>query len=244
MSVRLPALILFAGVFHAAALHAAEPPAQDGRAKFQPLDPALQPALVQIKDVPGLPRVLLIGDSISIGYTLPVRALLAGHANVHRPDENGGSTAYGLERLDHWLGTGPWAVIHFNFGLHDLKYLDAKGDYVTPDKGHQVASLEEYEKNLRALVARLKRTGAKLIFATTTPIPAGTQGRVEGDERRYNEVAERVMRETGVAVDELHTYVQAHQKEIQLPHNVHFTPAGYEALAHLVAASIQTNLPR
>ncbi len=45
-----------------------------------PKNPAVRP----IKDVPGLPRVLLIGDSISIGYTLQVRELLKGKANVHR----------------------------------------------------------------------------------------------------------------------------------------------------------------
>ena len=38
-----------------------------------------------IQDNPALPRVLLIGDSISIGYTLPVRELLDGRANLHRP---------------------------------------------------------------------------------------------------------------------------------------------------------------
>ena len=45
---------------------------------------AANPAMVEIQDVPGLPRVLLIGDSISIGYTLPVRGLLQGTRK--RPD--------------------------------------------------------------------------------------------------------------------------------------------------------------
>ena len=49
-----------------------------------------------------------------------------------------------------------YSVIHFNFGLHDMKYLDEKGTYVTPDKGKQVALLPEYEANLRKIVARLK----------------------------------------------------------------------------------------
>lgn len=47
------------------------------------------PAYREIKDAPGLPRVLLIGDSISIGYTEPVRMELAGKANVHRIPTNG-----------------------------------------------------------------------------------------------------------------------------------------------------------
>ena len=110
------------------------------------MDPALLPALADVPDTPGLPRVLLIGDFISIGYTLSVGARLAGHVNVHRPGENGGSTGYGLERLDAWLGQGPWAVIYFNFGLHDLKSLNVEGNYVPPARCRQLVPLEEYEK--------------------------------------------------------------------------------------------------
>jgi acyl-CoA thioesterase-1 len=210
---------------------------------FQPLGPAFRPALAPIADRPGLPRVLLIGDSISIGYTLPVRARLAGRANVHRPPENCGPTCYGLDRLDDWLGAGPWDVIHFNFGLHDLKYLDAHDNYVTPDRGKQVATPEEYGRNLRALVTRLRRTGARLIFATTTPVPAGAQGRVEHGEEPFNAVARRVMGEMGVAIDDLHAFVVPRQAQLQLPHDVHFTSAGYEQLADTVAASLAAALP-
>jgi acyl-CoA thioesterase-1 len=199
---------------------------------------APDPVFVAVTETPGLPRVLLIGDSISMGYTLPVRARLAGKANVLRPAENCGETARGLKSLDKWLGSGHWDVIHFNFGLHDLKYLDAAGKYVPPAQGKQVASVAVYEEHLRALVARLRQTGAKLIFAATTPVPADTLGRVEHDELKYNETAERVMRELGVAVDDLHAVATADQARLQLPHNVHFTPAGYEKLADAVVASI------
>jgi acyl-CoA thioesterase-1 len=201
--------------------------------------PAPNPAYAEIPDVPGLPRVLLLGDSISIGYMVPVRERLQGQFNLHRPAENCAETANGLKNLDKWLGVGKWDVIHFNFGLHDMKYLDEKGAYVTPDKGKQVALLPEYEKNLRAIVARLKKTGAKLIFATTTPVPSQAQGRVENDELRYNEVAVRVMKELGVAVDDLHAVAKKHQTKIQLSHNVHFTDEGYGMLADAVAASIR-----
>src|SRR5262249_4795155 len=79
------------------------------------------PAFAPVKDDPALPRVLLIGDSISIGYTVPARKLLQGKANVHRIPENGGPTSNGSAKLDKWLGDGKWDVIHFNWGLHDLK---------------------------------------------------------------------------------------------------------------------------
>ncbi len=204
---------------------------------------APEASFAPVADIAGLPRVLLLGDSISMGYTLPVRARLHGKANVQRPAENCSESAKGVKRLDAWLSDGKWDVIHFNFGLHDVKYLDAAGKYVTPDKGEQVASVADYEKNLRLIVARLKQTGAKLIFATTTPVPSASSGRVEHDERRYNEAAVRVMKELGVAVDDLHAVATAQQAKIQLPHNVHFTPQGYDVLADAVVGMIGPALP-
>ena len=126
------------------------------------------PVMAPIKDDPALPRVLLIGDSISIGYTLATRKLLEGKANVHRIPTNGGPTVKGLENIDAWLGDGKWNVIHFNWGLHDLKFMD---------DGKRQVPIDEYEKNLGALVARLKKTGAKLVWAATTPYPDGVKPR-------------------------------------------------------------------
>jgi acyl-CoA thioesterase-1 len=204
---------------------------------------APSPILAEVPDDPRLPRVLLIGDSISMGYTLQVREKLAGKANVHRPAENCGDTRRGLQKLDAWLGHGHWDVIHFNFGLHDLKFLDQNGKYVAPEQGRQVATLAQYEENLSALVTRLKTTGAKLIFATTTPVPAGTLGRIERDETKYNTVALRVMKAEHVAVDDLDAFVLPLQEKIQRPKNVHFTEEGYALMADLVAKAIEAQLP-
>ncbi len=116
------------------------------------------------QDVPGLPRVLLFGDSISIGYTLPVRQLVKGMANVHRIPQNGGAPDVGLEKMKSWLGDGKWDVIHFNFGLHDAKY---------HSETNQRATREQYTANLQTLITQMQATGAKLVFATTTPVPKG-----------------------------------------------------------------------
>lgn len=100
---------------------------------------------------------------------MPVRAAFAGRANVHRPLQNCGDTARGLAMLKLWLGEGRWDVIHFNFGLHDLKYLNGKGSYTSPEEGgKQVAPPEVYRQRLRDLTVRLQATGAKLVFATAT----------------------------------------------------------------------------
>ncbi len=207
--------------------------------------PARVNPLEQIDDTPGLPRVLLIGDSISMGYTLPVRQLLAGQANVHRPAENGGPTTNGLEKLKQWLGDGQWDLIHLNFGLHDLKFIGPEGqnlaDPEDPANKRQVP-LDEYEKNLRALVLQLQATGAKLIWRNTTPVPPGARGRVVGDAAKYNEVAAGIMKEQGIQIHDMYGYVRPRMSNIMLKTNVHFTRAGYEQLAGEVATVIRKAL--
>lgn len=192
------------------------------------------PAFAPVKDDPALPRVLLIGDSISIGYTAPTRELLKGKANVHRISENGGPTINGLAKIDKWLGAGKWDVIHFNWGLHDIKM----------DTGKHQVPIDQYEANLRELVKRLKASNAKLIWASTTPVPEGkvSPPRRPGDVVAYNEVAEKIMKENGVTINDLYTFAAPRLDKIQRPVNVHFTDEGSRALAEQVAQSIQKKL--
>jgi acyl-CoA thioesterase-1 len=190
---------------------------------------AASPAFAPVKDDPALPRVLLIGDSISIGYTVPVQRALAGKANVHRPAANCGTTTKGLENLDEWLGDGHWDVIHFNWGLHDL----------------QQTPLDQYDKNLRALVTRLKKTGAVLVWCSTTPVPVMGPGRKSNEDlKAYNAAAKRIMDENGVQTDDLFAFALPHIKDLQIPANVHFTGHGYGILAEQVSASILATLKR
>jgi lysophospholipase L1-like esterase len=230
---------IFLSLLLGTGLCAQNAPPQNAQKKA-PADPSLAP----VEEVAGLPRVLLIGDSISMGYTIPVRELLKDKANVLRVLENAGDSARGIAKLDAWLGGKKWDAIHFNFGLHDLKYLDETGKYVSPDQGKQVASLTQYEANLRQIVERLKKTGAKLIWASTTPVPEGSLGRVKSDELKYNETALKVMKEYGVAIDDLHTVVTEGPADMQIPKNVHFTKDGYQILARSVAASIEMALAK
>ncbi len=195
-------------------------------------DPAFEP----VKDDPKLPRVLLIGDSISIGYTVPTRKLLAGKANVHRNPGNAADTVTGVKNIKSWLGDGKWDVIHFNFGLHDIKLGTGK---------HQVP-IDEYEKNLRDLVKAMKATNAKLIFATTTPVPAGKLNppRMNDDVIAYNKAAKKVMDENGAAINDLYAFAMPQLDKIHRPVNVHFTDAGSEALAGRVVAAIEKALQK
>lgn len=193
-------------------------------------------SLAPIQDDPRLPRVLLIGDSISMGYTLPTRARLAGKANVHRIPENGGPTKRGIEKIEAWLGEENWDVIHFNWGLHDLRLLE---------DGKQQVPLDQYEANLRELVNTLKGTGAKLIWASTTPVPPGVTGakRSDDDVLAYNAAAKRVMDKAEIEINDLYAFAAPKLAELQLPKNVHFTSEGSQALAEVVAAAIAKALP-
>ena len=205
--------------------------------------PALAPPSAAPTTVdPALPRVLLIGDSISIGYTDPVRQELAGEANVHRIPVNGGPTTRGLANLDDWLGTEKWDVIHVNWGLHDLKYMNEAGALTAVKQGEQQVPPQDYRKNLAALFDRLEKTGAALIWATTTPVPEGAKGRVADAAVAYNAIAAEALKDRDVRVNDLHAVAAADLRRLQRPKNVHFTPEGSAALAKAVAKSVRAAL--
>ena len=155
--------------------------------------------MAPIEEVKGLPHVLIIGDSISIGYTLPTRTLLKGKMNLHRIPTNGGPTTKGVTEIEKWLGKRKWDLIHFNWGLHDLKYMGKDGTNLVPkEKGGIVqVPLSEYEKNLEKLVIRMKKSATQLVWRNTTPIPPGSRARYVGDSVKYNQAAARVMKKHG-----------------------------------------------
>ncbi len=177
-----------------------------------------------VADDPKLPRVLLIGDSVSRGYTQAARKALKGKANVHRAPANCGPTATGLKKLDVWLGDGNWDLIHFNFGIHDRR-----------------TKADDYEKRLEEIVKRLKQTGAKVVWASSTPIPAdwkeGPEMKAKLEEK--NAIAAKVMERNGVEIDDLFTFITPHQSEVQNPKDVHFNGKGYDLLGKQVAEYIE-----
>ncbi|MDR1281876.1 MAG: SGNH/GDSL hydrolase family protein [Opitutaceae bacterium] len=204
-------------------------------------------ALAPVKDIPGLPRVLLIGDSISIGYTLQVRELLEGKANVHRTPFNCGPSHNGLiGTRGKWLGDGQWDVIHFNFGIWDAKIKPATGKVSTSDK--------TYVKNLSIIADQLKKTGAILIFATTTPIPdtllvAKEPGhplppdtRVFVDVAPRNQLATTALQSKGVLIDDLHAAIYPEREKHWRSGDLHFTREGSTILAKAVAQSMEAAL--
>lgn len=179
-----------------------------------------------VQDAPNLPRVLLIGDSVSRGYTQAVRKALAGRANVHRAPANCGPTASGLKNIDVWLGDGKWDLIHFNFGIHDRN---------TP--------IAEYKARLTTLVERMKKTGAKLLWASSTPCPDTPDGKYKSAPIiEHNTAAAEVMKKLGVPTDDLFTAITPHLTTMQNPNDVHFNARGYDFLGETVAKAIMAAL--
>ena len=194
-----------------------------------------------------LPKVLIIGDSISMGYTRPVVELLKGKADVSRNPGNAQWSGYGLSKIDAWLGDTDWDVIHFNWGLWDMYGWEHKDEDRSP---------KAYEAILEKIVKRLKQTDATLIWATTTPAcpePEVTmRKRFDSEtviapelEQQYLDAALRVMKRNGVAVNDLHALVRPRLEELSpKPDDVHYTAEGSKVLAKQVAekidAAIQT----
>jgi lysophospholipase L1-like esterase len=213
--------------------------------------PASRPAFSFVENNPTLPNVLIYGDSISIHYTPRVREKLDGKANVYRLFRNGSDSGAFIgymskmhdvmcdEQLEEpW--DFQWDVIHFNVGLHDLKYLSGK----TLDKvnGTQVSSIETYKKNLGEMIVYLKKLapGAKLIFATTTPVAPDEPGRVAGDSVKYNKAAREVLAAyPEIRINDLYAFTKPNQSDWQIaPDNVHYNETGFNAQGDEVARMI------
>jgi len=189
-----------------------------------------------------LPRVLIIGDSISNGYTPHVKAMLDGKAIVTHNRGNAGDTWRGMANIDSYLAAGEYDVIHFNWGLWDLCWRNPKSKVQgNRDKvdGTLTSTLEQYEANLDKLTARLKKSGAKLIWASTTVVPEGEAGRILGDDLKYNAVAARVMKKYDVPTNDLNAVSRTFDAELFVgPGNVHFTKEGSKKLAEQTVEEI------
>ena len=182
--------------------------------------------------------VLIIGDSISIGYTPFIKTALSPNVEVAHNPGNGGSTLRGMESMDKWLDNRDWDVIVFNFGLHDMVYKDSAGKYSVIN-GKVAVPLKEYKNNLEAIADKLNETTAKIIFLTTTMVPDSANGRKTESVSQYNDVAVKVMKKKNIQVVDLYApSLEIHPLNSK-PRDVHYTPKGYELLAEILVKEIK-----
>ena len=189
-------------------------------------------------------KIILVGDSIRMGYEPVVKKKLDGRCEVWGPVENGGTSDNVIKNLDGWCIGRRADVIHVNCGLHDLKRADDFSKNTTP--------LDEYERNVRRILERLKKeTGARIIWAATTPVIDEWHLRVKKFARRqedvlaYNAAAAAVAASLGVEIDDLHSVIwTAGPEKCLQPDGVHMNPTGNELLAAAVAARVEAEIGR
>jgi acyl-CoA thioesterase-1 len=154
----------------------------------------------------------------------------------------------GVRGVKKWIGGRKWDVIHFNFGIWDTHYLH-NGILVTDRSKYKTEDLkcryttEQYVENLSKIVAILKETDAKLIWASTTPYVS------YGEDTRLlvvknNKAARELMAREEVTVNDLYNIALANLKEWQSKDGCHFTRQGYEELARQVAPTISDALSK
>ncbi|MFW6309315.1 MAG: SGNH/GDSL hydrolase family protein, partial [bacterium] len=183
-----------------------------------------------------LTQILLLGDSITGGYSDYVKEYLKDKAEVYSISREDATTEIALENLQSWLEINDWDVIYFNWGLEDLKRtIEDKAD----STGKRQVSPEEFKDNLNEIVRRLKETESKLFWSTITPITEDIAGWVRGEEVEYNKIANEIMDKNEIYINDIHSVIKDQLDEVQKNKSVYFTEKGYEILGKQVGEAIQ-----
>lgn len=169
------------------------------------------------------PQVLFLGDQVHRKSVQAAAKELGDRMNIHYPQDAASDSGTALAKIDELLGEKDWDMIYLNFGIGDLFYKDPATREIRVMSKHsggvRVSTPGQYEKQLDALVQRLKTTGAKLIWGHTTPMvnvdffPSYYGNLLDANaEREYNAIAARVMTNHKIPVLDLHGHVMAQFK--------------------------------
>lgn len=184
-------------------------------------------------------KLLLLGDSIRMGYERHVCTLLAPHYTVWAPTENGETSTHMLSQIAQWQIEQRPDVLHLNCGLHDLRF--------NPGESTPQVPLPEFKANLEQLFALLRSTGPdlRLIWATITPVMdsrhqvARSSRRYNADVIEYNSTARSIAERYGAKINDLYSFVTQNGLSSMLgADGVHYTHEGYKRLATKTAESI------
>lgn len=183
-------------------------------------------------------EVLIIGDSISLGYTPTVERELASIARVRHCPGNSGDSANLLANLRAWLAEPSPDLVVLNCGLHDVRRERDTGTLQVP--------LDRYHSNLRAAFETIRTTGCSLVWVTTTPViedrhqASKPWDRWNRDIDAYNAAALELAREAGALVIDLHAAARSLEIGAAIADDgVHFTPGAYEALGQTLATQLR-----
>ncbi len=174
-------------------------------------------------------KLLLLGDSIRLGYREEVAKNLEGEFEVWSPEDNCRFAKYTLCGLNGWLET--WGekpdVIHWNNGLWDT--------CVRYEEDGCFSSVEDYVRDMLKILRELKKYTPNIIFATTTPVNPLHENQDNETIDRYNAHLVPILREEGVIINDLNALVRPHIDEYICEDKIHMTAAGQAACGKAVA---------
>jgi hypothetical protein len=179
-----------------------------------------------------LPRVLLIGDSITRDYYPGVEKHLEGKAYVARlATSRFADDPVLLQEIALVLDNTKFDVIHFNNGMHGWQHTETE-------------YRDGFAKMLEAI--RKHAAHAKLVWATTTPLkvsnPNVSTDPSDGRIAARNAIGLARIKGQNIHVDDLNALVRGHPEYHS--DNVHFNAEGIRLEAAQVAASIEPLLPQ
>ena len=194
-------------------------------------------------------RVLLLGDSIRMGYDEYVKELLKDKFEVVYDDvDNGRFAAYTLWQANQFFKNyGHFDIVHWNNGYWDMNEELPMIEAIHP--------VNEYVYFLGRILTEIRKNGAIPIFATTTPIlskEAAADVAVEGVNSfnynndwvvKYNDAAVSFMRSEGVAINDLYSLCLEDKHYYKCPDLLHLTEEGYRRCAEQTARIICLQAP-
>lgn len=210
-------------------------------------------------------NLLLLGDSIRKGYDDAVKKKLDGKANVFYSEDNGRFAQYTLRALSDWKGELNWQnidVVHWNNGLWDVLHLnafasgadgEADGETICPENVPNDFKFDEdpltppdmYRYMLKRVYVRIRQLfpGAKIIFATTTPVieeQSNWAYRSNAEIDQYNQIARDLLIPLGVSINELGKFSAEHCTHLHQDW-VHYNPEGAALQADEIIDFLQKN---
>lgn len=182
------------------------------------------------------PNLLSIGDSISVGYITALSREMSEY-DVKHPDDNCRNSFYTLANVDSWLNEfQDNSIIIWNNGVWDSTteyWYETNKDFVQAPREWYGTSLANYESNLIQIARKLKATGARVVFLTTTEIKSPPFEPLK--ELLLNEIAKRVLPAEGVEVFDLHKLSTEIPNSRPNQWDVHFTREANVIFAQKIA---------
>ena len=185
-------------------------------------------------------KIVLIGDSIRLGYDKYVKDALLGVAEVYYPDDSARFSEYTLRYLSDWKNDNGWGedidLVHWNTGLWDV--LEMYGEAPISNPRQYGETIGKIERQIKFLFPR-----AKQIFATSTSVIEEKYGfdrkRHNSTIEQYNKIAIDALLGTGCVINDLYTLTKNAPLAIRAGDPTHFyTPEGTKLIGDRVLSYI------